>query len=75
MLVIRRKAGESVLIGADIEIQVIDITPSRVKIGITAPRQVPVLRKEIRLTGEENRAAARWLAPEAIAALALRYRP
>ena len=74
MLVIRRRAGESILIGADIEIQVIDITSSRVKIGIRAPRQVPVLRKEIQLAGEENLAAARWLAPEAIAALALRFR-
>ncbi len=63
MLVIRRRAGESVLIGDDIEILVTDIGPSRVKLCISAPREVPVMRKEVKLTREENVAAGRELPP------------
>jgi carbon storage regulator len=66
MLVIRRRAGESILIGGDIEIHVIDISPGRVKLGITAPSQVLILRKEIELARQENLAAARSLSPCAI---------
>jgi carbon storage regulator len=58
MLVIRRRAGESILIAEDIEIEVLEITPTRVKLGIRAPKSVAVLRKEVRLTEEQNRAAA-----------------
>jgi carbon storage regulator len=63
MLVIRRKAGESLLIGESIEIEVIDVTPTRVKLGIKAPASVAVVRKEIRLTVEQNREAARAVTP------------
>lgn len=62
MLVIRRRAGEAILIGADIEIEVLEISPSRVKLGIVAPPKVLVLRKEIQLAGQQNLAAARGLA-------------
>lgn len=62
MLVIRRRAGEAILIGADIEIQVIETSPSRVKLGIVAPPEVLVLRKEIQLARQQNLAAARGLA-------------
>ena len=58
MLVMRRRAGESILIGDDIEIQIIHIGESRVKIGITAPKPVPVTLKEVKLVGQENLAAA-----------------
>lgn len=61
MLVIRRRAGESVLIGDDIEVQVTEIGPSRVKLCINAPKDVLVLRKEVKLTREENLAAAQEL--------------
>lgn len=74
MLLIRRRVGESILLGEDIEIQVIDITPSRVKLGIIAPREVPVLRKEIRLSAEQNRAASVSMNPETIASLVSRLR-
>ena len=50
MLVIRRRAGESILIADDIEIEVLETTPTRVKLGIKAPKEVTVLRKEVRLT-------------------------
>ena len=58
MLVMRRRAGESILIGEDVEIQILHIGESRIKIGITAPKSVPVSLKEVRLVGQENRAAA-----------------
>jgi len=54
----RRRAGESILIGEDVEIQIIQIAPSRIKIGITAPKSVPVTLKEVKLVREENVAAA-----------------
>lgn len=59
MLVIRRRAGEAILIGDTIEIEVLDLTSSHVKVGIRAPREILVLRKEIRLVAEENVRAAR----------------
>lgn len=62
MLVIRRRAGESILIAGDIEIEVLETTPTRVKLGIKAPKEVTVLRKEVRLTEDHNRAAAREIA-------------
>ena len=58
MLVIQRRAGEAVLIGEDVEITVIDITASRVKLGIQAPAQITILRKEIQMAAAENLAAA-----------------
>ena len=66
MLLIRRRAGESILIGEDIEIQIVDLSPSRVKIGITAPREVVVLRKEVKLSSEQNIAASVPLNPVAV---------
>jgi carbon storage regulator len=58
MLVISRRAGESILIGEDVEIEVLETGSGRVKLGIKAPRAVPVLRNEVRLTRDQNRAAA-----------------
>jgi carbon storage regulator len=58
MLIMKRRAGESILIGDDIEIHLAHIGRTRVKIGIQAPRNVPVVAKEVQLVGEENRAAA-----------------
>lgn len=56
---IRRRANESIFLGDDIEIQVLEIAGNRVKLGISAPRDVLVLRKELKLTEEFNRDAAR----------------
>jgi carbon storage regulator len=58
MLVIRRRPGESIVIGDEIEVQVDEIAPTRVKLCITAPKEIAVLRKEIRLTRDSNLAAA-----------------
>lgn len=74
MLVIRRHAGQSILIGDSIEIQIIETGPTRVKIGIIAPQEIPVVRKEVQLTSEENRMAARGLSPSQLAPLLARFR-
>jgi carbon storage regulator len=58
MLVMRRRAGESIVIGEDIEIQIIHIGESRIKLGITAPKSVHVSTKEVKLVAQENLAAA-----------------
>lgn len=47
MLIITRKKGESIMIGDDIEITVSKIDDGSVKIGIEAPRNVNILRKEL----------------------------
>ena len=59
MLVIRRRAGQSILVGNEVEIQVLDVSASHVKLGILAPRPVSVLRKEVLLVSEQNRAASK----------------
>lgn len=73
MLVIRRKPGESILIGNNVEIQVIDISPTRVRIGISAPPEVLILRKEIQLAQQENLAAAMRFSPDAIRSVLSRF--
>lgn len=47
MLVLTRRNGDSILIGEDIEITIVEIQGDKVKIGISAPRQVSVLRREL----------------------------
>lgn len=47
MLIISRKAKESILIGEDIEIIITEIGPDRIKIGINAPKEIPIIRKEL----------------------------
>ena len=47
MLILNRKPGESIIIGEDIEITVLEVEENRVKIGIDAPRDINILRKEI----------------------------
>ncbi len=69
MLVIRRRAGESVLIGDEVELEVLEVSQGTVKLGIRAPREVLVLRKEILAAVEENRAASAGVAAEALPGL------
>lgn len=58
MLVMQRREGESILIGDDVEIRILAINGSRVKVGIEAPRRIPVLAREVHLVRAENIAAA-----------------
>ena len=46
MLALTRKSGESIVINNDVEITVLDIKGDQVKIGITAPKSVPVYRNK-----------------------------
>ena len=47
MLALSRKINESIVIGNDIEITLLEIKGEQVKLGISAPREVPVYRKEV----------------------------
>ena len=47
MLILTRLAGESVMIGDDITITVLEIKEKQIRLGIKAPREVPVHREEI----------------------------
>ena len=58
MLALTRKKGESLVVNNNIEITVLEIRGDQVKIGIAAPREVPINRKEVYLQiQEENKAA------------------
>ena len=69
MLVMRRRAGESFAIGEEIEIEVLEVAGTRVKLGISAPDSLVIVRKEAKITREENITAARPMDPAVIAAL------
>ena len=49
MLVLTRRHDESIMIGDDIEIKVLEVRENHVKLGISAPRKVPVHRREVYL--------------------------
>jgi carbon storage regulator len=66
MLVIRRKHGESVLIGDGIEVTVLEASSGQVTLGVLAPQDVPILRKEISLAAEANRVACRSVTRDSI---------
>jgi carbon storage regulator len=74
MLMMRRRAGESVLIGPDIEIHIAHIGRTRVKIAIDAPRNVKVIAKEVAVVGQQNRAAVASAAPALAGKVALALR-
>lgn len=58
MLVVSRRAGQSILIGRDIEVFVLEVDGSQVRVGINAPRSIRVLRRELLTQVEsENRRA------------------
>ena len=58
MLALTRKKGESLVINNNIEITVLEIRGDQIKLGINAPKDVPIYRKEVYLQiQEENKAA------------------
>ena len=67
MLALTRRKGESLVINNNVEITVLEIRGDQVKIGISAPKEVPIYRKEVYLKIEnENKAA---ITPESVDAL------
>lgn len=67
MLALARKVNESIMLGNDIEITLLEIKGDQVKIGISAPKSVPIYRKEIYLQiQEENRQAGQEVDVEAL---------
>lgn len=63
MLVLTRKSNQSIMIGDDIEITVLSIMGEKVRIGIQAPRDIPVFRKEVYLEIQAERGDVRATGP------------
>jgi carbon storage regulator len=55
VLVLTRKSNQSIMIGDDIEISVLAVMGEKVRIGIEAPRSVPVFRREVYVEIQEDR--------------------
>jgi carbon storage regulator len=55
MLVLTRKAGERIVLGKDIELEVLEICGKRVRLGFSAPSHVPIHRQEVRRRIEQER--------------------
>ena len=47
MLVLSRRKDESIMIGDDVEITIVDVRGDKVRLGITAPKEIPVHRREV----------------------------
>jgi len=47
MLVLSRRKDESIMIGDDVEVTIVDVRGDKVRLGITAPRKIPVHRREV----------------------------
>ena len=54
MLVLTRKSNQSIMIGDDIEVSVLSIMGEKVRIGIQAPRDIPVFRREVYVEIQEE---------------------
>ena len=57
MLVLTRKSNQSIMIGDEIEVSVLAVMGEKVRIGIQAPRAIPVFRKEVYLEIQQDRAS------------------
>ena len=58
MLVLTRRANQSIVIGSDVTLTVLEIRGDQIRLGITAPREVPVFRKEVYLSIQEEQLSA-----------------
>ena len=58
MLILRRKSGESIVIGDNINVTVLDINEGSVRLAIDAPKSIPILRSELLQAADANRDAA-----------------
>jgi carbon storage regulator len=65
MLVLTRKTNQSIMIGDDVEISILSVSGDKVRVGIDAPRDVGVFRKEVYMSrGDGSPRAAASAAPE-----------
>ncbi len=70
MLILRRKAGETLLIGDDIQITVLSVDPGgNVNLGIRAPKDLSILRSELKQAAGVNKDAAQQTTPQLLKAL------
>lgn len=74
MLILTRRIGESFFISDEVEVRIVDLSPSRVKIGVIAPRNVEITRGEIRKTAEQNVQASQPASSDAVARLVAQLR-
>ena len=74
MLVLSRKIGQSLLIGNDIRIKVVEIRGQQVRLGLEAPDDVPVIREELQREVAETNAGSAAPDARAVAELAARIR-
>ena len=58
MLVLTRKTNQSIMIGDEVEVTVLAVSRDKIRLGITAPRDVPVFRKEVYLTIKDQQDGA-----------------
>ncbi len=58
MLILRRRTGESLVIGENVRITVIDSSDGAVRLAIDAPKEIPILRSELLQAADANRDAA-----------------
>jgi carbon storage regulator len=56
MLVLTRKTNQSIMIGDDVEITVLAVARDKIRLGITAPKEVPVFRKEVYISIQDEKA-------------------
>jgi carbon storage regulator len=70
MLVLTRKTNQSIMIGDEIEVSVLAVSRDKIRLGITAPRDIPVFRKEVYLSikGEQSakEGGARYQSPQTL---------
>ncbi len=71
MLILTRKSGQGFTIGDDIEITITEVSGDKVRVGISAPKEVKILRSELTQTLEANVAAASLVNKQSLRALAM----
>ncbi len=69
MLILQRKASESLMIGDNIKISIVEINADRVKISIDAPKDIPIVRTELLDAAASNREATSETSKDTIALL------
>lgn len=69
MLVVTRKTDESLIIADNIEIMVLEVSKDRVKLGVSAPRDVRIIRNELIDTQNVNKDSSKELPKNALEAL------